>query len=472
VKIRQIIFTGACIILSALAVQAGGTKGPKKHEIKFMLAGLHNTKCFLGCHYGDKDYVQDTAVVDAHGNFEFSGEKDLEGGIYFVMIPSKKYFEFIVDKEQKFSIMADTVDFIKSMKAIGSEENTLFYQYLNYVTEMHDKVAKVDENKSAIGKDAARQQEDSLNEQVRQFKLDFIKKHPDMFLSKVFNASEVPIVPTAPKLANGRTDSTFAFKYYKSHFFDGIDFSEGRLVRSPVLYPRIKEYLTRLTVQSPDSIIAAADYLIMRARASKEMFKFLVAYITSTYEGSNIMGMDAVFVHMAKKYYTADQATWVSATQLEKIKERAAQLDPILIGKHAPSIVLPDTLNTMEAMDSIRARFTVVYFWDYDCGHCQKETPVLIKWYDSIKAEGIEVYAIQTNENSIQKWKDYIKQHKLDWMNVSDIFHTGTFRHDYDVVTTPMIYVLDENKKIIAKKLDTNELNKVIKHFLEKGSDK
>ena len=474
VKIRCNLFIGLSFLLGAFTAQAGGTKtGPKKHQIKFTVIGLHDTKCFLGCHYGDKDYVQDTAIVDSKGNFEFSGEKELEGGIYFVMIPSKKYFEFIVDKEQKFSITVDTTDFIKSMKVTGSEENEEFYKYLNFVTFIHDKISKVQEDaKTVAEKEAAKHQEDTLNEEVRKFKLDFIKRHPEMFLSKVFNASEIPIVPPAPKLANGRTDSTFAFKYYKVHFFDGVDFSEGRLVRSPVLYPRIKEYLTRLTVQNPDSVIAAADYLVMRARASKEMFKFIVAYITSTYESSNIMGMDAVFVHMAKQYYTADQATWVSASQLEKIKERAIQLDPILIGKKAPSIVLPDTSNVMQAMDSIKARFTVVYFWDYDCGHCQKETPLLIKWYDSIKGEGIEVYAVQTNENSIAKWKDYIKLHKLDWMNISDIFHTSNFRHEYDVVTTPMIYILDENKKIIAKKLDVDELNKVIKHFLEKGSGK
>ena len=456
-KTKNTFLSGLFTIATALTLQAA----PKGHDLKFNLSGLKNTICFLGCHYGDKDYIQDTAKVDAKGNFEFAGEKELPGGVYFIMLKSKaKYFEIIIDKEQKFAMTADTVDFIKSMKVIGSDENKLFYEYLKYVTTKHDEQVELDKQaKDGPDKEGAKVKMDTLDSQVMRYKKDFIKIHSDMLLSKVFNAAEEPVIPPTPKLANGRPDSTFAFRYYKTHYFDNVDFSDGRLVRSPVFYPKIKEYLERLTVQDPDSIIVAADYLVQKAGKDKDMFKFLVAYITSTYESSNIMGMDAVFVHMANKYYTPDQADWVTATQLEKIRSRAQQLDPILVGKKAPSLVMPDSNNVMQAFDSIRADYTILYFWDFDCGHCQKETPKLIRWYDSIKGEGIEVYSIQTNESSTAKWKDYVKAHKLDWINVMDVYHTTNFRHDYDVLTTPMLYLLDENKKIIAKKINTEDLD-------------
>ena len=190
------------------------------------------------------------------------------------------------------------------------------------------------------------------------------------------------------------------------------------------------------------------------------------------YDTSKIMGMEKIFVHMATRYYTPNQAYWINASQLEKIRDRAAVLAPTLLGEHAPSLALPDSSNVIRPMDSIKANYTILYFWDYDCGHCQKETPKLIKWYDSIKGEGIEVYAVEINEANLAKWKEYVRQHKLDWINVTDIFHSSNFHHDFDVQTTPMIYVLDEDKKIIAKKIDTEELNKVLKHFMEKGIGK
>ncbi|HXP51654.1 MAG TPA: redoxin domain-containing protein [Bacteroidia bacterium] len=465
-KTKSILLSGLFFVSAIFSSHAAN----KVHDLKFNLAGVKNTIVFLGCTFGDKDYIQDTAKVDEKGNCEFSGDKDMPGGVYFIMLKSKtKFFEFIIDKDQKFSMSADTVDFIKSMKVTGSEENKLFYEYLHYITIKHDELDTLQKQaKNGPDKDGAKVKLDTLNAQVTRYKLGFIHTHSDMLLSKLFNAAEEPTIPPSPKLANGRADSTFPYRYYKAHFFDNVDFTDGRLVRSRVFYPKIKEYLERLTVQDPDSIIAAADYLVQKAGADKDMYKFIVAYITSTYESSNIMGMDAVFVHMAERYYTPEKADWVSATQLEKIKNRAQQLDPILIGKRAPTLVMPDSNNVMQAFDSIKAEYTILYFWDFDCGHCQKETPKLIRWYDSIKAEGIEVYAIQTNESSTAKWKDYVKAHKLDWINVMDIYHTSNFRHDYDVLTTPMLYLLNENKTIIAKKIDTQDLDKVLKHYKEK----
>jgi len=205
-----------------------------------------------------------------------------------------------------------------------------------------------------------------------------------------------------------------------------------------------------------------------KARPGKQVFRFLAGYITDKYESSDIMGMDAVFVHMVQNYFTNGQAYWLSASQLDRLQRRAAQLAPILIGKHAPPLALPDTSNVIKAVDSIKARYTILYFWDYDCGHCQKETPKLIKWYDSVRDQGIQVYAVEQNEQDLTKWKNYIIKHKLNWINVSDIFHTGNFRYQYDVQTTPTVYVLDENKNIVAKKINVEDLDKVIQHDMEK----
>ncbi|HTB32224.1 MAG TPA: redoxin domain-containing protein [Bacteroidia bacterium] len=461
-------------LLTAFAAVAFST-APIKHKFSFNLKGLSNTKCYMGFYYGDKSYVLDSANVDAKGNFFFEGDSIMPGGVYFVLLKDKKYFEFIIDKEQKFTMRSDTSNFIKYMKAEGSPENQLFYDYLNYAASKYDKLQKLqDSAKTPAQKKAVRSKVDSINIVVKKYKQDFAAKHPDFFVSEIFKAAEYPDVPDAPTLPNGRKDSTFSFRYYKEHFFDNINFSDDRMVHTPpqIFFERVKEYLSKLTFQIPDSINAAADYIIAKAKKSPDMFKFLVNYVSYEYETSNIMGMDAVFVHMVKTYYTPQIATWESASHLEKMRERADQLDPILIGKKAPAMVLPDTSNVMIDMESIKARYTVLYFWDYDCGLCQKETPQMIKWYDSIKGEGIEVYAVEINEQDIYKWKQYIIKHKMDCINVSDIFHTSNYRKEYDVISTPMIYVLDENKHIIAKKIDVKDLNGVLRNDEKKNEMK
>jgi thiol-disulfide isomerase/thioredoxin len=448
---------------------------PEKHRLNFNVKGLQNTKCYMGFYYGDKTYVLDSANVDAKGNFHFAGDSSLTGGIYFVLLKSKKYFEFIIDKDQKFTMLTDTVDFIKNMKVEGSIENQDFYEYLNYADSKYTKMHKLqDSAKSQEQKASIKGKMDSLNIIVKKYKEDFMAKHPDFLMSEIFKAAEVPDVPETPTLPNGRKDSTFAYRYYKAHFFDNINFSDDKMVHTPpeIFFNRIKEYFSRLTFPIPDSINAAADYLIAKARKSPDMFKFLLNYVTYTYANSDIMGMDAVYVHMVKTYYTPQNITWESASQLEKMRENANQLEPVLIGKKAPSMVLSDTSNVMTALDSIKTRYTIVVFWDYDCGLCQQEIPKLIKWYDAHKDQGIEVYAVEINDNEVAKWKEYIKKHKLDWINVSDIFHTSNYHHDYDVISTPIIYVLDENKHIIAKKIDVKDLDGVLKHDMQINSMK
>lgn len=461
------IFAFGVLIFSQSAWASGN-----RYRLSFTVKGWEKKVIYLGFYLGDpyigldKHKKKDSAIADAKGSFEFSADSVLPQGVYFVMTKdTKQRIEFIIDKEQQLSVTTDSAEIVGNAKVKGSEENTLFYGYQKFIAGKYKEVAKYKEqhNKAMM---------DTANEQVRKYGEDLIKKHPDMLVAKILRAGTEPNVPPAPKLPNGRIDSTFPYRYFKAHFFDNVDLTDDRLLRSPVFLPKFKFYMEKMTAPIPDSIIASADYVIGKTGSGKEMFKFIVGWITEKYEQSEIMGMEKVFVHMVQKYYTPDKAYWVSATQLERIRERAAQLEPILLGKHAPTLALPDSENVIRPMDSIKANYTILYFWDYDCGHCQTETPKLIKWYDSIKGEGIEVYAVEENEKDLKKWKDYVKKNKLDWINVSDIFNTGTFRHQYDIITTPTIYVLDENKNIIAKKINVSDLNKVIKHDMERREGK
>jgi len=280
-------------------------------------------------------------------------------------------------------------------------------------------------------------------------------------------------VPDAPILPNGKKDSTFTFKYYKAHFFDNLDLADERLLRSPIYFPKVKQYLDNMTLQVPDSIIKEGDYMINKAKANKETFKFLIWYMTGNYETSKVMGFDAVFVHEAKKYYATKQAYWVEEKQNKKIVDRANQLDSILIGKTAPNLIMQDSLvrltpdfNTYSLLD-IKAKYVLVLFWDPDCGHCQKEIPKLVDLYDKLKTKyGIEIYAVGC-VSELGPWRKYIRDHKLRWINVVDAFNKNNYKRKYDIYSTPVIYILDGNKKIIAKRLEADQIEGFFEQYMK-----
>jgi thiol-disulfide isomerase/thioredoxin len=442
---------------------------PPAYSIKIKVKGLKDTVVYLAYHYGDKQYLKDTARVDSKGSFTFDGKEVLPGGIYMAVLPDKRYFEFIVS-EQFFSLETDTSDYVRHMKVTGSVENKLFYSYLQYLYPKGSAVdslrkqlakAKVKSDSTAIIK-----QMENIDKDIINYRKDIIKNNPNTFVAKIYNSMDI-VQPTQEEkdAAKARKDSIFEFNFYKAHFFDHIDFTDDRIMRTPIFHQKIKEYMSNLTVPTVDSINKSADYLAAKAKGNKELFKYAVWYVTTTYETSNLMGSDAVFVHMVEKYYKTKQAYWVDTATLKKIIERSDILKPLLIGKVMPNVTLWDSLDYPHTLHSIKAKYTIAYFWDPNCGHCQKETPKLYDLYKKYASKGVDVYAVNIDREP-KDWKKYVHEHKLNWMNVMDNHLSCNFRLQYDIYSTPVIYLLDEKKKIIAKRIGVDQLDEILDSYI------
>ncbi|MBX9851362.1 MAG: DUF5106 domain-containing protein [Cytophagaceae bacterium] len=467
------------LCVSGLAFEASA----QGYKIAVKVKGLpHDTTCYLAYHFGDKQYLKDTAKVDAKGVFTFSGSKPLDGGIYMVVLPGKRYFEFIVS-EQNFSLETDTADYTKNMKVKGSTENTIFFDYLRYITPRGMKVDSLSRLFTRSKEDSAKgrflSKEDStnitkqievLNKEVMTYRENVIKNNPGTFVATLFKSMIVPQPSKeeeeAAKAKGDSTFNVFKYRFYKGHFWDNINFSDGRLVHSPIYHQKIKEYFTNLVVPHVDSINKEADMLVKKAKADSNIFKYTVWWITTHYETSQLMGTDAVYVHMVKKYYATKQAYWVDTATLRKIVDRANLLDPLLIGKKAPQLVLSDSLGKYWALHSVKAKYTIAYFWDPNCGHCQKETPKLYDVYLKLKDQGVAVFAVDIDRDK-KKWIEYINKNKLNWINVYDPNYYVSFKQLYDIYSTPVIYILNEKKEIIAKRVGVEQVTEIIENSIK-----
>lgn len=462
----KFLFSLILILITSLSFSANVDNG---YSIKVKLNGYKDTVLMLGNHFGDKQYVTDTVKLDSKGIATFSGKEKLKGGIYLVILKSKKYFEFLINGEQNFSLETDTIDFIKSMKIKDSKENVLFYEYLTFIDQkgkQMDRLKKIIDNKESP-KDSiemAKKKGSELDTQVKNYKKEFSQKNPNSLLSDIFKASMDPEIPEVPLMSNGRKDSIFQFNYFRAHYFDNMNFGNEGLLRTPIFESRIKNYTDNLTYQIPDSISKACIQICEKAKANPEVFKYCVVHFTSTYEKSNIMGMDAVFVDLVEKYYKTNQAVWADSVTLFKIKDRADHLKPLLLGKVAPNLTLKDTLGVYQTLFNVKNRFTILVFWDPDCSHCKKEIPKLHSEFEAgIKAKDVQVFAVCT-ETERKKWTEFIKKENLNWINVADIELQNPFRSIYDIHSTPVVYVLDRNKKILAKRIPVEKINE----FLER----
>lgn len=446
-----------------------------KYKLKIQVDGFTDSTAYLAYYYGKGQYYRDTAAFDKKGEilFDGAGVDTLAHGMYSLVVSNSKVFDFIVDG-QEFSLKTTKDDVAKNMKATNSEENDYFFEYLSFLADKQKEGKRLQElRKSEIetDKEKAQKELEELDDEVRSYIADFHKRHKGSFTSNFIHAITLPVVPESPKKEDGSIDSTFSFKYYKAHYFDNYDFTDERLLRTSTFHEKIYYYIEKLTYQDPDSLIKSVDYILSRAALDPILFRYALTTFTSKFERSEAMGMDAVFVHLIKEYFMKGQAKeWFTDDQLKQLSERAESLDPLLIGKKAPNIVVRDTAQKefLQLYD-IESEYTVVYIWSPECGHCKVATPKLKELYDKYKSKGVEVFGVG-NEFENEEWIKFINKHDLNWINGSDgIGFKSNFRHDYDVYSTPQTYLLDKDKKILAKKMSVESLERILEFFMNKS---
>jgi thiol-disulfide isomerase/thioredoxin len=458
-----------------------------QHDFRFKIDGLNDSIVYLANYYGDKMYYNDTAVVQNGGKVVFQGDEEKHGGVYAIIMEDKKsYFELVVN-EKEIVMETNVEDLTGNMKVIKSEENKAFYEYIAFASDMGKIAQELSvkiEASSGDQKAKFQAEMDDLNRNGEQYKREYMEKYGNLFAAKMLEASREPAVPEF-KDENGKMDDDRRFRYFKQHYFDYIDLSDDRFLYTPVLDKKLTYYIEKLTAQIPDSICQTSLYLTDQTADTSLIYKYIVQKITNTYEESQIMGMDAVFVCMAENYYTQDKAWWLDTAKLDNILDLYEVRQNLIIGEVAENIVLMDPDSNWKSLYDIDAPYTVVVFWSPDCGHCKKELPVLLKSYhESKETLGFEVFAVGT-EFKNNNWKKFISENELEWINVSDnpeinqnamkyivegktTLNSLNFRDFWDIYSTPQVYVLDDRKKIIAKKLAAEQIADFISRYDEK----
>lgn len=442
------------------------------YHISVKLNNFRDTVLYLGNYYGDKKYIKDTCKVRRGETFVFTGKEHLPEGIYIVVTPTMKYFEMMVGKNQDFGIETDTSDFVGHMKITNSMDNSLFLDYLKFSTKMGTEMDMLNRQFPGVRKmptDSARvvKRMSEIDSLLRDYRVQFTKNHSEVLLASIFKAMPEPVVPDFPRLANGRRDSMSEFYYFRNHFFDAFDFNDERLLYTPIYHAKTEKYLEQLTVQHPDSLISSCDYLVTKAKANKEMYKWMVWYLTNKYENSKIMGFDAVFAHMGREYYCNGGAYWVDSAKLKKICDRVTIVENTIIGHPVVNMILQDSsANNHYFHQEMKHKYTIVWVWNSTCGHCQKETPELLEVYEKIhKKYDFDVITIteerMTNKDdpTMKSWRKYLKEHPNPWLNLRDMNNYYDFRTIFDAYATPKLFVIDSaTHKIVAKQLGVNQL--------------
>jgi thiol-disulfide isomerase/thioredoxin len=444
-----------------------------------------NSFLYLGYYYGDKKYVQDSAKIQPDGSAQFKGDKPLTGGLYIIVDEKKqKFFDVLIDKEQSFQLVIDTTAFaISSLK--GSSDN-------NYLEEYKKATSRFFQNYQQWQKELAssKTKKDStviqqkINEaagQSQQWRDSFVTAHPQTYLALLFRLMKEPVYQ--PKEKN-RQDSVNAWYNYKQQYWAGISPADERLLRTPMFEQRLGRYFENVVYRQPDSIKAEVDKFVLYSRTNTTMFRYFINRFTNDYMNPKYMGLDVVFLHIFEKYYLTNQVTWLEPKDKDLVFNRAYSIMGNIVGEPAVELQMLDTLDRKVNLYSIIAPYTLLMFWDPDCGHCREQVPIVDSLYKNnwqklgMKLIGVLVDTVRSEKNKLPEvkkhWMNYITEHKLSgWMHWYQSFDAREqerlnnipgFRQTYDIFQTPTIYLLDKDKRIVAKKISAEQVNDFLKH--------
>ena len=453
------------------------TKSDSSFTVTLKTPSYKSGLAYLCYHMGKNLNIQDSSIVSEKGVAVFKGNNPMPGGIYAIVFPGKLLtFDFFVDKEKEFTILADTANLQNVVIKGGTAENDLFKDYQKFVTAkgtllQKERMAYIDARTKADST-IHENNYNKYNKQLIDYRDSVIKNFPASMMTLMLNAMKEPeIINKNPKT---RQDTLDNYNYYKAHYWDGVSFTDDRVIRTPFFLPKLERYYRDIVPQAPDSLIKDLDYKLLLARVCPEMYKFLLNWFTDEYINPKIMGQDAVFVHLFEKYHSKGVSYWLNEKQQETISRRAYMQMSNLIGVKASNLEMVDTAGKPKNLYDVPAEYTLVIFWDPTCGHCKTEVPQLDSIYRaSWKANGIRIYAVLNDNERKKEWIEFINEHKIrDWVNVYETPEREkqvsdnkepSYRQLFDVTQTPTILLLDKEKRIVCKKLGLEQLNDFLK---------
>ncbi len=466
---RTVLFI---ILLSLVPVFSFGQL-KNGYEIDITIRDLPDSTVFLAYHLGDKQYIKDTIILDRTGHGIVHGREILPQGIYMIVLPGRKYFELLISSGQHFTISCTFSDYFNTLKFTGSEENSAFVEY-------QKKWLSMQQQSAAISKRVQnnKQNNDSLKvlrsiqklqeENMKSYLKSVIKDNNGNLLATLVKALlPIDIPEFLVPIGFANPDSVkwiMSYNYNKDHFFDNVDLTDERLLRTPILYARLNVFFTTIVIQSPDSINKEIDKIIQKCKVNYKIYQFVSVYLFNHFRESEIMGHDAVMVKLADDIYLSGKADWVTKEFKDDLRKQIDLIRPNLIGKKAENIVMDSYKGIFVSLYDVEKEFTILYFWEPDCGHCKEATPKLKAYYDKSKDYSLEVFTVCTTTDKA-KWTKYIEDNKLTWINGWDPQRSSHFDFYYNVQSTPTVYILDKNKKIIAKKLSVEEIGPFIDNY-------
>ena len=240
-----------------------------------------------------------------------------------------------------------------------------------------------------------------------------------------------------------------------SGYWDDVDFSDTTLVTSKAFSDKMVSYFYSFTDGDErrfDSLsIAGLGVLLNKAKVNMSVYEHVLEFALNGYAS---MGRDAVVDYLLNYPQLAEgEITMEEGLRLDSITE---PYQKVKVSAKAPDFEGVTIDGKSYCLYDSQASHTIVVFWSTDCEYCHDFLTQIRKHLDLKSDFELVTFALAEDKDDVVKT---VKKMRLPGYHFYDELRWDSKAFlDYHITSTPTVFVLDENKTIVCKPYDWQEL--------------
>jgi len=397
------------------------------------------------------EYIKN-AEINKDGSFQIQLDASAEQGIYRLVyaVPQEDYnFDVIYNAKEDIEL---TFNSQTGVTFKTSSENKLLASYTKSMSLVTQSITNYfRENK----KDTLAL--NTIFKTQREAQARYEKQATNMIALQFIKANK-PYIPKKHEAVK-----TY-ISHLKNHYFDYVDFNNKTLQSSSFLEERMNNYVFGMSSEGKDKNTNYKENIDVFCNAMKSAPNAVKRILlVSLWQQMRDLNLVIVANYIATNYLI-DIAKSLKDNELVNDLTLYKNLS---IGNKAPDFQIDGFKGKNKISKKLSELHTaknyIIVFWSSTCSHCLNDIPKLENYIKTKIAGSIEVVAIGLEDDD-RNWKEKIKSFP-DFIHVLGLGKWGNkIGDDYGVEITPSYFVLDKDKKIVAKPKDIE----AVKAFLEK----
>lgn len=390
---------------------------------------------------GPSDQMINKVLTDNNGGFTVKVPEKYSGVVRIQTVSDNAILDFLSDNEQvEFTANYNQgefkdIEFTKGKTAMGYLEYQSFENFIDLKINVFPTIKSLyspsDEFYQAIVKEEQR-------------------------IEKISPVTQLPLLKYYIQtfdLVNAKVDAKPAAEIHRNKILNKLINDNNYLEGSGQMFNLVLHYLQY-------SIMGATTQEEINSIVEKEVDELLAKTDLETFRGQNVLSAvlmvlpEEQFQALLEKYYSRANALTCEIT--DELKAALTAHNTMSPGNKVPDIQFKNPVKGYKSLYEIKADKKIVIFWASWCPACTDEMPFIKEYYRNFKAEGGEIVAISLDYDQAsfdQASKDF------EWINYTELMRWDTTGvKEFGVASTPTLFLLDKDNKLIKKATHISEL--------------